>query len=169
MLAEARHLRAAGPDFLLVHRFRTPGIDYCEPGEEVFAVLLVQRGRKYQLPLAASQRLIFDYLAHSNIAQSSKQIEIGIRSDAFYQQHGMNAKSGKALVRQIPRSAVREHIKRLHRALVLVFQDANLPIDPRKVLVVTETVSNEVGYLLRATCRWTHLDLTAHDSQRFWK
>jgi hypothetical protein len=30
---------------------------------------------------------------------------------------------------------------------------------------VQDTVGNEVGYRLKATCSWTHIDLTSHDRQ----
>lgn len=168
MLAEARRIRSAEIDLRIIHRLRIPGTE-CLQGEEIFAAFWIFRGREYQLPLALSQLILLDYLArHSRVAQSAKQIELGIRSDAFYREHGRNAKCRKALVRQIPRSAVREHIRRLHKAIAFVFHKANLPLDPRRVLVVTETVSNEVGYQLRANCHWTHLDLTARDFQPLW-
>jgi hypothetical protein len=41
-------------------------------------------------------------------------------------------------------------------------------LDPQKVLIAEETVGNEVGYKLKATCSWSHIDLTAPDRQPFW-
>jgi hypothetical protein len=35
-------------------------------------------------------------------------------------------------------------------------------------LIVQDTVGNEVGYRLRATCSVTHIDLTARDYQPLW-
>lgn len=168
LMAEVRHLRSVGPHFRIVHRFRLPGSD-CLPGEEILAVFLVFRGREYQLRLSAALLIIFNYLArHSRIAQSARQIEAGIRADDFYSAHAGNARGRKALVRRIPRSAVREHVKRLHHALSMVFHEAGLNIDPRRVLLVKETVSNEVQYQLRASFTWSHLDLTARDVQPLW-
>jgi len=165
ILAEVRHLRSAGPQFRVVHRFRVPG-SVCLAGEEVFAIYLLWRGREYQLPLAVSQLILFDFLAHhSRVAQSAKQIELGIRANPFYREHAKNASGRPAIVRRIPRSAVREHVKRIHHALTLVFHEAGLPVDPRRVLLVTQTVSNDVGYRLRGTVHWTHLDLTARSYQ----
>lgn len=165
ILAEVRHLRAAGPHFRIVHRFRIPGTD-CLAGEEVFAVFLVWRGREYQLPLSPALLLLFDFLAHHpRIAQSAKQIELGIRAAEFYQLHAKNANGRPALVRRIPRSAVRELISRLQGALALVFRDANLPMDPRRVVVAEETVSNLKLYRIRATFQWTHIDLTSRSRQ----
>jgi hypothetical protein len=68
-------------------------------------------------------------------------------------------------MRRIPRSSIKEHVRRLHQALGLVFQEAGLSIDPRSVLVVQDTVGNEVLYRLKATCSQTYIDLTARDRQ----
>jgi hypothetical protein len=171
LITELKMLRASGPHFRIIHRFRLPG-SQCLPGEEVFAIFLVYRGREYQLRLSPALLLVFDFLAkHSRISLSAKQIELGIRNDAFYSQHARNAKGRTLLVRRIPRSAVREYIKRIHGALDVVFHEANLPLDPHKVLVVAQTITNEVQYRLKATCSWIHLDLTSGDSQpvRGWK
>jgi hypothetical protein len=169
LVAEIRHLRAAGPHFLIVHRFRMPGNE-CGPGEEVFAVLWIFRGHKFQLRLSTTLLLLFDYLAHHlHTAQNAKQIELGVRADPFYREHAKNASGRPALVRRIPRSAVREHVKRLRRALTLVFRKANLPLDPNKVVVIKQTVGNEVQYQLKATCRTIHIDLTSRDHQPLWR
>jgi hypothetical protein len=162
LVAEITHLRSAGPHFRIVHRFRMPGSIGCLAGEEVAAVFFVYRGHEYQLRLSLAQRLIFEYLAkHSRLAQSARQIELGIRADDFFRDHAKNANGRTTLVRRIPRSSIKEHIRRLHYAIELVFQEAGLRVDPRKVLIVQETVGNEVGYKLKATCSWTHIDLTA--------
>src|ERR1035437_6230643 len=163
LIAEISHLRSAGPHFRIVHRFRMPGSD-CLPGEEAAAVFLQNRGHEYQLRLSLAQRLLFDFLArHSRLAQSARQIELGIRADAFCQHHAKNANGRTVLIRRIPRSAVRVHIQRIHRALSLVFQEAGVGIDPLKVLIAQDTAGNETLYRLKATCGWTHIDLTALD------
>jgi hypothetical protein len=162
---EIRQLRSTGPNFLIIHRFRMPGTG-CLPGEEIFAVYLVQHGRHYHLPLSASLRLLFDYLArHPRAPQSARQIELGILSDDFYAQHGDNSGQRGKVPRRISRTAVREYIRRLHQALELAFEDAGLGIDPARVLIVEGTVGNEVGYQLRASCTWTHVDLTSAEAQ----
>jgi hypothetical protein len=33
---------------------------------------------------------------------------------------------------------------------------------------VQDTVGNEVGYKLKASCSWTHIDLTSRDYQTLW-
>jgi len=166
LIAEISHLRAAGPHFRIVHRFRMPGSEYCLPAEEIFGIFYVHRGCEYQLRLTLAQRIVFDYLArHSRIAQSTRQIELGIRTDAFCQNHAKNASGRVALTRRIPRSSIKEHIRRLHLALGLVFQEAGMSINPRNVLIVQKTVGNEALYRLKATCSWTHIDLTSPNCQ----
>lgn len=163
LIAEISHLRSAGPHFRLAHRFRLPGSD-CLPGEEIVAVFLVYRGHEYQLRLSLAQRLLFDYLArHSRLAQSARQIELGIRADAFCQHHAKNANGRTVLVRRIPRSAVRVHIQRIHRALSFAFREAGIGIDPRKVLIALDTAGNETLYRLKSICSWNHIDLTSYE------
>jgi len=166
LIAEIRHLRSAGPHFRILYRFRMPGSSGRLPGQEIFAVFLVYRGREYQLRLTLAQRIVFDYLAnHCRLAQSARQIELGIRADDFYKFHAKNANGRTVLTRRIPRSSIKEHIRRLLQAIEVVFQEAGIGIDPRNVLLVQETVGNEVLYKLKATCSWTHIDLTARDCQ----
>jgi hypothetical protein len=168
MIAEINHLRSAGPHFRIVHRFRMPGSD-CLPGEEIFACLFLNRGCEYQLRISLAQRIIFDYCAkHSRLAQSARQIELGIRADDFYKLHANNANGQAVLTRKIPRSSIKVHVKRLHRALGLVFREAGVNIDPRHVLIVQDTAGNEVGFRLRGTFDWTHIDLNARDCQPLW-
>lgn len=166
LVAEIRHLRSAGPHFYILCRFRMPGSIERLPGQEVYAVFLMYRGREYQLRLTLAQRIVFDFLAnHRRLAQSARQIELGIRADPFYKFHGKNANGHTVLTRRIPRSSIKEHIRRLHQAIQVVFQEAGIGIDPRNVLLAQETVGNEVLYKLKATCSWAHIDLTGHDYQ----
>ena len=168
LVAEIAHLRRAGPHFRIVHRFRLPGSD-CLAGEEIFGAFLASRGCEYQLRLSLAQRLIFDYCArHCRLAQSARQIELGMRADPFCKFHAKNANGRTALTRRIPRSSIKEHIRRLHQALGIAFHEAGMGIDPRSVLIVQDTVGNEVGYKLKATCSWTHIDLTSRDRQPLW-
>lgn len=168
LIAEISHLRSSGPHFQILHRFRLPGSD-CLAGEEIAAALLVYRSYEYQLRLSLAQRLIFDFLArHSRLAQSARQIELGMRADPFCKLHAKNANGRTGLTRRIPRSSIKEHIRRLHQALEIAFHEAGMGIDPRSVLIVQDTVGNEVGYRLKATCSWTHIDLTSRNTQPLW-
>lgn len=166
LIAEISRFRSAGPHFRIVYRFRMPGSIGRLPGLEVYAVFLVHRGREYQLRLTLAQRIVFDYLAkHCRVAQSARQIELGIRADDFYQFHAKNANGRTVLTRRIPRSSIKVHITRLHEALVIAFREAGMLVDPRSVLIIQDTVGNEVLYRLKATCSQTYIDLTARDRQ----
>lgn len=159
LVAEISQLRTAGPHFCIVHRFRIPG-SRCLPGEEVFSVFLVYREREYHLRLSLALRILFDFLArHSRFPQSARQIELGIRADEFYKRHARNATGQAAITRRIAHSTVRVLTERLKRALSLAFNEANLPIDPDKVLVSEKTVGIEVLIQLKARCTWVHYDL----------
>lgn len=68
-------------------------------------------------------------------------------------------------MRSIPRTAIKEYIKRLQRALALAFHEANLRIDPRDVLTIEETVGNQVLYQWKAMVEVVHFDLTRADAQ----
>lgn len=163
LLAELREFSSGRLYFRIVHQFRMPGTD-CMPGEEILAILLVHRSREYQLRLSPAQLLVADYLLrHSRYAQSASQIATGIHADGFYSGHGTNG--AKQRVRRIPRSALKEYIKRIQRALALSFQEAGLHVEPCNVLVSEESVSNHILYRLRAIVEVNHIDCIAADTQ----
>jgi hypothetical protein len=158
LFAETAELRSSGPHFQIHHRFRKPGTD-CAPGEEVFAVCLVHRGREYSLRLSLALRILFDYLArHSRFPQSATQIEAGIHADRFYTQHAASVMGRSKFTRSIPRSYVRVYIERLRSALESAFREAGLLMDSQAVLVSQQIVMNETGYRLKATVVWVHID-----------
>jgi hypothetical protein len=158
VLAELSQFVSAGPHFKIVHRFREPGIDGCAPGEEVAAVYLIYRAREVFVRLPLALRMLFDYLArHRHLPQSASQIEAGMKSNLFYIEHGGNAPTSADLKRKITRSAIKEYVKRVRRALTMAFDEASMDFDSFKVLVSEETVGNEVVYRLKATVEWDHL------------
>ena len=137
------------------------------PGEEVLAIFLVYRGREYQLPLSPALLLMGDYLLHhSRFAQTASQISNGIHAGGFYAEHGRNGAQQKT--RRIPRSAIREYIRRLHRALAVAFEEASLCIDPESVLVVEASVSNHALYRWRAVVEVAHIDSSAEHLRPLW-
>jgi hypothetical protein len=157
--AELAALRSNGPYFRIVHRFHRPGTD-CAPGEEIFAVCLVHRGREYHLRLSLALRILFDYLArHSHLPQSAAQIEAGIRADRFYAHHAATVMGKEKFTRSIPRSYVRVYVERLRLALEDVFCESGFPMDARAVLLSQETFTNEVGYRLKAVFESVHVEI----------
>jgi hypothetical protein len=158
LVTELRERNEAGPHFRILHRFHAPGSD-CAPGEEIAGVYLVHRGREYALSLSLALRILFDYLArHCHLPQSATQIEAGIRADRFYADHATAIMEHKALTRRIPRSYVRVYIERLRLAIKEALDEAGLRMDVCAVLSSQGTVMNEVGYRLKATFEWVHID-----------
>jgi hypothetical protein len=158
LLFELRTLRAGRSRFCITHRFKVPGVD-CAPGEEVAAVNLMCRGKEFPLRLGEALILLFDYLArHSHLAQTASQIVAGMRVDPFYQRHATNAVPHAPQSRKISRSSMKVYIERLRAALGRTFREAQIPLDPYAVLVSEETSSNQVGYRIKATFEWLHIE-----------
>ena len=159
VFAERAALHSNGSHFRIEHRFHKPGTD-CAPGEEIFAVFLAYRGQDHCLRLSLALRILFDYLArHSRLPQSATQIEAGIRATRFYSEHAINAMGRETFTRRIPRSYIRVYIERLRTALENAIHEAGLPMDARAMLVTQDTVTNEVGYQLKASFEWFHVDV----------
>lgn len=161
--AEIREIESGKLHFRIIHRFRMPGTD-CIPGEEIFAVFLLYRGREYQMRLSSALLVIADYLLrHGRYAQTATQISTGIHAGGFYAEHAKNGRRQR--IQRIPRSAIREHVKRLKLALSLAFGEANFSFDPENVLQSEESVSNQVLYRWKAIVDVVHLDSTAANAQ----
>jgi hypothetical protein len=158
LLFERKALRAMGVHFRILHRFRATGSD-CAPGEEVTAAYLVHRAKEFRLPLGCSLLLLFDYLSRQRMPLTAAQIISGMRADPFFQKHGANAPYSARKRRQLSHSSIKEYMKRLRAALGQTFCDARLHLDPLSVLVSEETLSNQAGYRLRASCEWIHIDI----------
>jgi hypothetical protein len=156
LLAELTQLAQNGPRLRITHRFQLQGT-LCRPGEEIWTISLICRELGIPLALSLALRQVVNYLAETrHVPQSASQIAAGMRRSAFYMRHGMN--SGVPSRRKISRSAIKEYVKRIRRALALVFEQAGLQMDPNRVLVSKATVGNEVHYQLHARIEWVHLD-----------
>lgn len=156
-IEERSALRASGPNFTILHRFRVPGTVGCAPGEEVALISIVHRSRNIPLPLSLGLRIFFDHLARRRLAQSAAQIEASIRNDPFYVCHGANANTRHKQTRGVSRSSVKTYVARLREALARAFRVAGIAVDPCTILVSEETVSNSVTYRLRGSFRWVHI------------
>jgi hypothetical protein len=158
LLLALKTLRAMGPHFEILHRYRQPGSDCC-PGEEVAAVNLIHWTGKFLVPLGCPLLIVCDYMAHhSHRLETASQIVSGIWADPFYQKHGANAATRVRLTREIGRSSFKVYVQRLRAALGRTFSAAQLPLDPYDVLSSEPMSSNVVGYRLRATFDWIHVD-----------
>jgi hypothetical protein len=129
------------------------------PGEEVVKVSLIHRGREFPLRLSLASRLLFDYLAqHRRLPQDAKQIQAAISTDAFFTNHGANAKSGKKQTRRFRDLSIKEYAKRIRRSLAKALCEAGLRFNPNAVLRSEKTESNHVSYRLRGSVEWIHVD-----------
>jgi hypothetical protein len=166
LIAEISQLRSARLPFRVSHRHRLPGTD-CAPGEEVLAICFTPRGREHQLRLSPALLLLGDYLLRNQrFAQTASQISSGIQASSFYSgKYATNDHGRKQRMRRIPRTAIRQYIRRLHKALALAFHETNLRIDPRDVLTVEESVGNQVLYQWKAVVEVIHFDLARADAQ----
>jgi hypothetical protein len=157
LVAEAASLTAAGPQFLIGHRYGRDGV--CLAGEEVAFVALRHRSREYPLKISISEKLLFEALARNRqFPQTARQIEGYIRSEKFFARHGANGAQPR-LARKVCRAAVKVHIQRLRLALAATFAEAGLRLDPACVLR-TEQTTGPIGYRLSATLEWSHLPST---------
>lgn len=154
---ELAELRMAGPQFVIIHRFREPGVLECTPGEETADILFRRHHSLTSLRLPTIGRLLFEYLARNRYSpQSAEQIALGIEKDSFIQEQGLHAKASVDLKTTISRVAVRQHIMRMRKRLGQLFRRLGINLDPTRVLVSVETETNEVRYRLRAFVTWLH-------------
>jgi hypothetical protein len=158
LMAEKEQIEARGPHFQVIHRFREAG-KRCGPGEEILVVYLIYRAKQYLVHLSCSLLLLFDYLAHSRVPQTTSQIFAGMKADPFYQRHGANSTVRGRLTRKMSRSCLREYIHRIKLALKSTFREARLSLDPAEVLISHTISSNQATYQLRAKFDWIHIDL----------
>jgi hypothetical protein len=109
------------------------------------------------MPLSLALRLLFDYLGnHRHLPQNATQIAAGIRTAAFYRNHGMNA--GLPSRRKISRTAVKVYIKRIRKAIDIVLEKRAPRFEASRLLVSVKTMGNEVQYRLFAPVEWKHVE-----------
>ncbi len=158
LVAESAQLASEGPHFQIDHGLWTPGT-LCQAGEEISAVWLIHRSRRYQLRLPLALRIVFDLMARRRWQfQSALQIERARQSDEFYASHGANAAMSRQQTRKISHSGVKQYVSRIRRALREAFEESGLNLDPSEVLVSEAMQGNAVGYRLKATVIWSHTE-----------
>lgn len=164
LVAERNDSLARGFVFKIVHRYRIPGTN-CVPGEEVLAISLVYRGREYQLRLAPALLLLGDYLLrHRRFAETATHISAGIQAEGFSSKHARKRRGSRMY--RMPRSAIRQYIRRLVMAIGVAFEEAHISVDPGTVLLTEESVSNQVLYRWKAaSVEVVHVDSTAAGDQ----
>ncbi len=153
-LAELHDCMQGKVHIKIFHRFQRVS-SACGPGEEIWGIKLSFSQREAAVPLGLSLKLLFDYLARTQMPMSASQIAAGIRHSEFHRKHGLNGSTLQR--RKIARSAIREYMKRIRIALNLALNEVGLPLDASRVLVSEPTIGNEILYRLKAKIEWIHL------------
>lgn len=153
LLAEVSELQRTGPCFQIIHRFSR---GRCAPGEEISAIQFAHGSNLFQLPLALTQRLVFDFLAqHRRIAVDAMQIVSGLSSGWFYRDHAGN--SGLRQIARIRVATVKVLVQRIRKAMAAMFARAQMKCDPCDVLrSFPAEGSRRILYKLHANVRWDH-------------
>lgn len=143
-------------DFTIFHDYtETPG--ECYPGEEVVAVIVVIRGRKFWIPWSPGHLIFVDFLArHRWIAQDASRIAAKMQLDPFVTQHASNAPGSCVRTAPTSRTAVRKKIQRIRRLLQKVFDDEGLDLKASDIIRSEETSTRSVRYRLHANVTWVH-------------
>lgn len=146
-------------DFIIIHDYaETPG--ECTPGEEVVAIILIYRGRRYWIPWSPGHLILVDFLArHRWIAQDAWRIAAQMQLDPFVVQHGSNAPGAHIRVARTSRTAVRQQIKRIRDVLQKLFDEEGLDLNAPDIIRSEETSTRSVRYRFNANVTWVHWPL----------
>lgn len=145
--------------FIIIHDYtEVPG--ECTPGEEVVAIIVIIRGRKFWIPWAPGHLIVVDFLArHRWIAQDAWRISAQMQLDPFVIQHASNAPGAHVRIARTSRTAVRQQIKRIRDFLQKLFDEEGLDLNASDVIRSEETSTRSVRYRLNADVTWVHWPL----------
>lgn len=129
----------------------------CLPGEDVIAILIVYRGRRYRIPWGPTHLILVDFLCRRRwIALDAWQIAAKMAEDPFVQQHGMNAPGSHRRPARTSRTAVRQQIKRIRDVLTELISRKGLPFDARAIIRSEGTSTSVTGYRITVDVTWQH-------------
>jgi len=129
----------------------------CMPGEEVIAVLLLYRGRRYRIPWGPTHLILADFLCrHRWISLDAWQIAEKMANDQFVQQHGMNASGYHGRPARTSRTSVRQQIKRMRGVLAQLILEHGLNLNAWNILRSEKTSSSTVRYRITLDVTWEH-------------
>lgn len=143
-------------DFIIIHDYtEIPG--ECTPGEEVVAIILIYRGRRYWIPWSPGHLILVDFLArHRWIAQDAWRIAAQMQLDQFVLQHASNAPGSCVRTARTSRTAVRKKVERIRGVLQKVFDEEALDLKVSDIIRSEETSTRSVRYRLHANVTWIH-------------
>jgi hypothetical protein len=151
------HNESKRVELIIIHDYTDiPG--ECTPGEEVVAIILIYRGRRYWIPLSPGHLILVDFLARRRwIAQDAWRIAAQMQLDPFVIQHASNGPGGHVRVARSSRAAVRQQIKRIRTVLQKLFDEEGLDLKASDIIRSEETSTRSVRYRINAdVLRWVH-------------
>ena len=153
------HKESERLQFIIIHDYaEVPG--ECMPGEEVVAIIVIIRGRKFWIPWSPGHLILVDFLArHRWIAQDASRIAAQMQLDQFVTQHAANAPG--SCVRTVPtsRTGLRQKVKRIRGVLQKAFDEEGLDLKASDIIRSEETSTRSVRYRLHANVTWVHWPL----------
>jgi hypothetical protein len=150
------HNESKRVELIIIHDYtEIPG--ECTPGEEVVAIILIYRGRRYWIPWSPGHLILVDFLARRRwIAQDAWRIAAQMQLDPFVIQHASNAPGGHVRAARTSRTAVRQQIKRVRAVLQKLFDEEGLDLNATDIIRSEETSTRSVRYRINADLRWVH-------------
>jgi len=144
------------PKLQIVHdHAEFPG--QCLPGEEVVAVLLLYRGRRYRIPWGPTHLIFADCLCRYRwISLDAWQIAEKMTNDPFVQQHGMNASGYHGRPARTSRTSVRQQVKRMRETLAELLLEHGLNLNAWNILRSEKTSNSIVRYRITLDVTWEH-------------
>jgi hypothetical protein len=148
-------MKSKEAELTIIHDYQeVPGV--CMPGEEIVAVILVFRKRRYHLPLGPTHMILLDYLARCRYGEDAWRISAQLQLDPFATEHGANSPDNHVRPARSSRNAIRQQIRRMRRALAIVIADESLDLDANSIIRSVETSTGTVLYSTGCAVSWDH-------------
>lgn len=147
--------RPKGAKFVIVHDYQeAPGA--CMPGEEVVAIILIYRGKRYRIPLSPTHLILMDYLARCRYPEDAWRISAQMQLDPFTTDHAINAPGNRVRSARTSRNAVRQQVMRIRTVLRALIANERLDLDAEDIIRSEETSTRAVRYTLDVDVSWEH-------------
>lgn len=152
-MSDQRHERVK---LVIIHDYQEdPGV--CMPGEEVVAMILIYRGKRYRIPLSPTHLVLMDYLARCRYPEDAWRISAQMQLDPFTTDHGINAPGHCVRSARTSRAAVRMQVSRIRGMLTALIVEEELDMDAEEIIRSEVTSTRTVRYKIDADVSWEHL------------
>jgi hypothetical protein len=151
-----KYKRIIDLEVLIVHEYQEiPGT--CMPGEEIGAIEILYRGKRYRVPLGVSHMILIDYLCRCRYPEDAWFISAQLQLDPFAIEHGSNAPGHQVRPARTSRTAVRQQIRRIRKVLAKLIAHEGLDFAAEELICSQESSTKSVRYFINAgTVRWEH-------------